>query len=164
MKSMRILRHNPSSTHISTTKFNKPTVNKKIKGILTTKAGRFKAYSWRTCARMGKMRRFYYHDHRYDDPWNFTEDSRIRFSEISVITSKYLKNTDLELYMENIRSKQLNKTVKWNPYATKTPKAIDEKYIESKIMHQPRYKLKQRRIACHGISVLNFPFYFLQNL
>ena len=163
MNSRGTLRYNPSCTHICTTKFNRQTANKIIKAILTIKAGRFKRRPGCRHLRIGNKRRLYYHDHRYDDPWNFTEDSRIRFSDIFAISSQYMHNNpDLAVYMNDIKSIHDKKTLNRNSYHIASPQVLDEKHLQVKRLYKPKCKVKQGKVAYHSTSDLKFTYYFLQ--
>ena len=164
MNNRGTLRYNPNCTHISTTKFNKKIANKKIKAILTMKVGIFNGGRWRRHLRIGNKRRFYYHDNRYDDPWNFTEDSRIRFSYIFAISSQYVHNNpELRVYLNDIKSIHDKKILNLNSYHIASPQVLDEKYLQAKKVYQPRYKLKQGKVAYHSTPDLKFTYYFLQS-
>lgn len=59
--------------HKKTGKSNPMQVQKKLKELLTMKSSTHSMRCFKHC-KLGKNRRYYYHDHKYSDPWNSDKD------------------------------------------------------------------------------------------
>ena len=160
MQTGRILRYNPSSTHIKTVKCNPSKVDKKIKSMLMKKVKKYQLHCCPRDVRMGRRRRFYYHDHRFDDPWNFTEKSRIRHDDLLYISQYMHHDPHYVNYINDIKNILTKKSEK---LASQSSKEIDPKYFSTKILHEPGYKQKSIPITCHERSTHRVIYYFLYN-
>ena len=84
--------------------------------------------------------------------------------DIFAISSQYVHNNpELRVYLNDIKSIHDKKILNLNSYHIASPQVLDEKYLQAKKVYQPRYKLKQGKVAYHSTPDLKFTYYFLQS-
>ena len=155
MKPIRIMRFNPSFTHIATTKYTKSNLFKKLRKIFARKANMYGLHHLVMNSRMGKKRRSYYHDNRYDDPWSNTEEASVRYQGVPYGNSSYIKrDKDLKDYVDNLENIRWNRKVPTkDTQQNEKPLVIDDKEFKSKVLHKPKGKKKKILINCHYESL-----------
>ena len=156
MRSIRIMRFNPSITHKDTTKHTKAKPYAKLREIYTRKSYIYDVRHLVINSRMGRKRRTYYHDNRYDDPWSNTEGCSVRCHELPYNGKSWIwRDKDLTAYIGKLEnklcdSKHPNKVTLQN----EIPELIDNKELKAKILYnKPKGKVKKDLIRCHYDSL-----------
>ena len=157
MKPMRIVRENPFATHISTSKFKKPLVNKKLKNKYIKKVDAVTHQNSFQHSRIGRKRRYYYHDHRYDDPWS--DDATIRYSRLPYrYKSRIHDNADYRRHMADFINELRILAYIRNQTTSPAPTYIGFKYLQTKIIFRYKIKRKLSQIQCLNETILSAIF------
>ena len=115
MKSMRIMRINPSITHNITTKHTKATLFKNLRKLYTRKANIHGLFYTVIHSRIRNKRRSYYHDNRYSDPWSNTKESLVRYQEVPYGNRDHIKrDKDLLNYVNKLENLRWNQRIQMN--------------------------------------------------
>ena len=94
---------------------------------------------------MGKRRRSYYHDNRYDDPWSNTDDSLVRNQGVPSGNGTHIhRDKDLQAYLGKLEIKRWNSAcVATNIRNNEIPVLTENKHIKSKMLSHQIYKAER---------------------
>ena len=147
-----LLRSYPKECHKKTSKHNHLVIEKTMKHLLTKKHINYHS-RWCVNRKCGRVKRLYYHDNKYIDPWILSSNLHKKIRTEDVVLPRYnYGNNDIAIASKRLSDIQLKQSIIKAQNQTpekelKRTQTIDSLYIE-KILFKPKNKIKSAQYSC----------------